>query len=383
MRSNIFIAYFTISSLLLLSACGLGNESQEPDTEATKSETIYPVEISTVIAGDNKDIISSVGTLRFRRETSLGFTTSGKVSNVQYNEGDRVRRGSLIAALDTTTVNADIGLARAELDRAKSEFDRIERLFRQGWVTKSLLERSQANYQAAQARIEQANFASDTAKLYAPSNGIIIQRNIDPGQIISAGSPALIFGQLDSGYIMRIPLTSSDAAKINVGIPVEVSISSIKEETFSARVTEIDGRANEQTGAFFAIVELPADSRFKSGQIGTANFIIANDETKIAIPSGAISGMRVSEAIIYVYDEESKTVKLRNIILGQLNDTQVEVLEGLSLGEQIIVRGHEKLTNGDSVKVVNRGEAKTIPAKTNPAKPSSAQTAQKGEPAKK
>ena len=362
MRSNIFIVYFTISSLLLLSSCDFGNESQEPgtETEIKKSDTIHPVEMSTVTAGDNKEIISAVGTLRFRRETSLGFTTSGKVSNVQYNEGDRVKRGSLIAALDSTTVNADIGLARAELDRAKSEFDRFETLFKQGWITKSQLERAQANYQAAQARIEQAKFVSDTAKLYAPSNGIIIRRNIDPDQIIAAGSPALIFGQLDSGYILRIPLTSSDAAKISVGIPVEVSISSIEEETFSAQVTEIDGRANEQTGAFFAIVELPADRRFKSGQIGTANFIVANDDNVIAIASSAISGIRASEAIVYVYDSESKTVSLRNIILGKLDDNQVQILQGLSIGEQIVIRGHEKLTDGDRVKIVNRGETETV-----------------------
>ncbi len=383
MRDNIFIPYFTISITLLFSGCNLANDSQDPATEVEKNEILYPVEISTIVAGDNKDIISSVGTLRFRRETALGFTTSGKVSNVQYNEGDRVRRGSLIAALDSTTVNADIGLARAELDRAKSEFDRIEKLFEQGWITKSQLERSQANYQAAQARIEQANFASDTAKLYAPSDGIIIRRNIDRGQIIAAGSPALIFGQSDSGYIMRIPLTSSDAAKINVGIPVDVSVSSIKNKIFSARVTEIDGRANEQTGAFFAIVELPEDSRFKSGQIGTANFIIANDEHNIAIPSSAISGIRASEAIIYVYNAESQNVALRNIRLGKLSDIQVEVREGLSIGEQIVIKGHEKLTDGDRVKVVNRGEANNALPENSSAAKALAKNALKGESAEK
>lgn len=357
MRGNNYIWQFSVSIILLLSGCNSADEEEENIEKLQKSETLLPVEIGTVVAGDNKEILSSVGTLRFRRETSLGFTTSGKVSNFQYNEGDRVNRGALIAALDTTIVNADIGLARAELDRAKAEFNRFSTLFKQGWVTKSQLERTEASYQAAQARIEQANFASDTAKLYAPSNGIIIRRNIDPGQIISAGTPALVFGQLDSGYILRIPLTSSDAAKINVGVPVEVSISSIKDEVFSARVTEIDGRANEQTGAFFAIVELPADSRFKSGQIGTASFIIANDANNIAIASSAISGIRASEAIVYVYDAEDQTVSVRNISLGELNDTQIQVREGLSLGDQIVVRGHEKLTDGDKVKVVNRGEA--------------------------
>lgn len=331
------------------------NDEVSPD-----EETVYPVELVTVSDGGQSSTISSVGTIRFRRETSLGFTTSGKVSNVRFNEGDRVNRGALIAALDTTTVNADIDVTRAELERAKLEFDRIATLFEQGWVTKSQLEQSQAGYQAAQARIQQAQFASDTAKLYAPSSGIVITRNIDPGQIVAAGEPAIIFGQADVGYILRVPITSIDISKISVGMPVTVAISSIPDELFSANVSEIDGRADANTGSFFAIVQLPDDSRLKSGQIGTADFTVTSDEENIVIPTSAITGMRLSEGLVYLYDSDEQRVSVRNVLLGDINDNNITVREGLAIGDQIILRGHEKLVDRSKVKIVDRGKAKAV-----------------------
>jgi len=343
-----------LSLSLLIVGC---EDHVSKETEKTVAETIFPVEIITVAASNQNDIISSAGTLRFRLETELGFTTSGKIENVLYNEGDRVKKGALLANLDSTVLSADINVARAELERSKSEFDRIESLFKQGWVTKARLEQSQANYKASIAAVERADFASDTSKLYAPSNGVIINRNIDPGQIVNAGSTGLVFGQLDSGFIIRVPLTSIDASKITIGMPVSISISAIPNEVFSAFVSEIDGRADETTGSFFAIVQLPSDNRLRSGQIGTASFTIALNRDTVSIPSAAISGIRAQEGIVYIYEADKMTVSVRNVSVGPLNDNMIEITEGLTLGEKIIVRGHEKLNDGVKVKPVERGNA--------------------------
>lgn len=349
---NLKSMFFASITIPMLMNCSNSNE------DAIPQETIYPVEIVTVADGGRSTTISSVGTIRFRRETLLGFTTSGKVANVRFNEGDQVKKGALIASLDTTTVDADINVTRAELERAKAEYNRIGTLFEQGWVTKSRLEQSQAAFQAAQARIAQAQFASDTAKLYAPSNGVIITRNIDRGQIIAAGNPAVIFGQSDDGYILRVPLTSVNVSKLSVGMPVQVSISSIPNELFSASISEIDGRADADTGSFFAIVELPNDSRLKSGQIGTADFAINSDKENIVIPTSAISGMRLSEGLVYIYDSKKQRVSVRNVELGAIDDNAINIRDGLSVGEQIILRGHEKLIDGAKVKITNRGTIK-------------------------
>jgi multidrug efflux pump subunit AcrA (membrane-fusion protein) len=72
--------------------------------------------------------ISAVGTVRYRRETPLGFTTPGKVATVRFEEGDYVKRGALLAALDTTSVGADLSVAEAERGRAQAEFERIKQL---------------------------------------------------------------------------------------------------------------------------------------------------------------------------------------------------------------------------------------------------------------
>jgi len=350
-----FILCFCATISFLLISCDI---TKKEETAQSSTEEIFPIDIAPVSLADNQETISSVGTIRFRRETSLGFTTSGKVATVRYNEGDRAKRGALLAALDTTSVKADINVANAELERSKSEFDRISTLFKQGWVTKSRLEQSKASYQAAMARVEQANFATDTASLFAPSDGVIIERNIDPGQIISAGNSALIFGQFDSGYILRVPLTSSNASKVNVGMPVQVSISSIPDEIFSASVTEVESRADDRTGSFFAMVELPTEERFRSGQIGTANFIIASGQKNIVIPSSAISGIRGTEGIVYVYDGNKKRVFIKNVMVGELDDHKINILKGLSLNDQVVIKGHEKLSNASKVNIVDRSTSK-------------------------
>lgn len=347
---------YLLMGLFLLAGCKDGRAPRDESHSRSSAESEdNKVEIITIQDAPRQESIAAVGTIRFRRETALGFTTSGKVSTVRYDEGERVKAGVLLASLDVTNVRADINVTRAELERAQSENQRIETLFTQGWVTKARLEESHANYEAAKARVEQAKFASDTAKLYAPSAGIIITRNIDAGQIIGAGDTAIIFGQIDNGFILRVPLTSSQAQIMNVGMPVNISISSIENAIFSAAISEIDGRADEQTGSFFANINLPPDSRFKSGQIGTANFSIISDNKIIAIPATALSGVRASEGVVYVYDDKSKKVSIRNVILGKINDNKIEIMGGLSAGEHIVIRGHEKLKNNMRVKIVGRG----------------------------
>ena len=346
------IFYTSIAAILLF-----GCEDSKKVAEKPAAEVIYSVEIGNAYISTNQTIISSTGTIRFRRETSLGFTTSGKVQSVKYNEGDRVKRGALLAALDNTIVNADTNVARAELERARSQYDRIAKLFDQGWVTKAQLEQSQAAFEAASARVDQARFNANTSRLFAPSNGIIISRDIDPGQIVAAGSAALTFGQIDSGYILRVPITAENALKLNVGMPVSITVSSINNIIFDGQISEIDGQADVRTGSFIVTVQLPVDSRLQSGQIANADFQVASDKGAISVPASAISGIRGSEAVIYIYDNESNTAKVRNVNIGPLSDNEIQIIDGLAAGEPIIIRGHEKLINGSKVKTVDRGKA--------------------------
>ena len=330
--------------LVFLTGCDLGDQSEKPPSNGP-----IPVAITTVQPASENELIVAAGTVRLRRETSLGFTTAGKVASVRFEEGDRVKRGAVLAALDNSTVAADLSAARAERDLAEAELGRVEKLFKDGWVTKARFEQSEAAARAARARIQATEFASRTSSIVAPGNGIILARNIDAGQIVAAGTPALILGEIDKGFVLRVPMTDSDAARMHVGMRAKVFVSAVSDTPIDAVVSEKDARADERTGTFEVSFLLPGDERLRSGQLGKVEVEVSrNSSATFAIPANAIFGVRTGEGLVFVVDAKNR-VKQRNVSIGKLTDKNLEILAGLKEGEVIVASGVEKLRDGDHI----------------------------------
>ncbi|MVZ96682.1 efflux RND transporter periplasmic adaptor subunit [Sphingorhabdus sp. IMCC26285] len=333
--------------VILLAAC-----SQEKAVPRATIDETHPVQIITAQQDSMQRVINAVGTVRFRRETPLGFTTAGKVATVRFEEGDTVNRGVLLAALDSTTVGADVSVAVAERDRARSEFERVKSLYADGWITKARFETAEASLKAADARVRQAGFASGTSQLYAPSGGVILARNVQPGQVIAAGTPALILGENDGGFVFRVPIIDRDAAQLRVGMTADISIESSAGELIRATISEIDGRANEATGAFTVQFQLPRQAKLKSGQIGTANIKLPVSEGgALQIPASALFGVRTGEGLVYVVDSKNR-VETRNVAIERVTDQFVMVSGGIRPGDKIVTSGLEKLRTGSKVRIV-------------------------------
>jgi RND family efflux transporter MFP subunit len=338
-----------IMPLFLAGAC----DKKDTKAVAVKGEEIISVQAVTVQPNNLIRYINAVGTVRHRRETPLGFTTSGKVSTMRYDVGDYVKRGALIAALDTTVVGADLNVAMAESNRADAEFSRIAALYKDGWVTKSRYEAAQAAAIASSARVSQAGFARGTAQLYAPSSGVVLARNAQPGQVVSAGTPAIILGQDNEGFVFRVPIIDSDASKLRVGMPGDIMIESLGGVPIKATISEIDGRANESTGAFTVQFSLSARSGVKSGQIGSAKIALpAATDGSLQIPASALFGVRTGEGLVYVIDPKTSRVETRNVVIDRVTDGFVIVKGGILPGETIVVSGTEKLRTGSRVSPV-------------------------------
>lgn len=334
--------------LALLAACG-----DEKAVTKTAADEIHPVRVVTVQQENLQRTINAVGTVRYRRETPLGFTTAGKVATVRFEEGDYVKRGALLAALDTTSVGADVSVATAERNRARAEFDRMRSLYADGWVTKARYEAAEAAVTSADARVRQAGFASGTAQLYAPSSGVVLTRNVQPGQIIAAGTPALILGEGDEGFVFRVPIVDRDASKLRVGMAAEISIESLDASPITATISEIDGRANEATGAFSVQFRLANRPQLRSGQIGTATIRLpaADSGSTLQIPASALFGVRTGEGLVYVVDAKSR-VETRNVAIERVTDEFVIVSGGLKPGDIIVTSGLEKLRTGSKVRAI-------------------------------
>jgi len=339
------------ATALLLCGC----DQQENVAQSTEKEAV-PAILSTVGTADGFRTINIAGTVRLRRETALGFTTNGQVASVRYDEGDRVRRGAVLAALDNSVVSANLEAANAENERAASELARIEALFEQGWVTRARLDAARAAARSARAAVGSNAFASRTSHIHAPSNGIILQRNIDPGQIVAAGATVMVMGEVDKGFVLRVPVSGNLADRMHIGMPAQVEIGALGKEPILAKISEMDGRADAATGTFDISFLLPSNTRLRSGQLGKLIMELPSDnQDALTIPAAAVFDVRAGEGLVYVVDAKNRA-RQRNVVLGEITNDRLEILEGLQAGEKIVSRGIEKIQNGDLLKVISDGK---------------------------
>lgn len=333
-----------LAGLFLLAGCTKAEPKQEP------ADAAPAVRIASVGAQQQAATIRGVGTVSLRREASLGFTSAGRIARLNVNEGDSVRAGQVLAALDTTTVAADLTRARAERERAAAEFRRSSNLMAQGWITRPRFENAQASLQAADASVSAARFQATNATITAPGGGIVLARLAEPGQVVATGTPVLVIGEAASGYVLRVPLSDRDAARLVEGVPARVTLAALGNRPIVGRVIEIAGRGDRATGTFTVEIALPADARLRSGHIGEA-VITASTQTVTAltVPATAIFAARAGEGFVYVIDRANRRVRLRRVTIADATDGGIEVTGGLSRGELIATSRVDRLKDGQVI----------------------------------
>lgn len=329
---------------LALAACG-AQKTAAPPADA-------PIRISTAVVGQTiaAQQIEAAGTAALRREIPLGFTSSGRVARVLVQEGDRVSRGQLLATLDTTNVGASLEVAAAERDRAGAELARLKKLYAEGWITKVRLESAEASARSADANLAARRFSVQTARVVAPTAGIVLARGAEPSQVIEAGAAVVTLGDDASGFVLRVLLADRDAVRVRRGIPAEVRFDALSGTVLRGQVIEVGGKSDKNSGAFVAEIGLPADSRLRSGMVGAARIAAPaqGGSTRLTIPPTAIFAARADEAFVYVIDAQRR-VRARRIALGPLANGGSEVLSGLRAGEVVAVSGLDRLSEGARV----------------------------------
>lgn len=353
-RGNAVVAAAT---LFLLAACSAPEaDPQDPGRDAPATS----VQLIEVGARRTEGLIRAAGTVRIRRETPLAFWTAGVIARLDPREGDRVRAGAVLAALDTRTIDAEVSAARADLARARAERDRQRRLFAQGWVAQARVDAAEAAMGAAAAALERALFAQNNSRIRAPADGVILERRAEPGQTVAAGVPVLTLGEARSGLVMRVPLPASDVAGVRVGMPVEVSFPAEVAPGMAGRIIEIGGRADERTGTFLVEVSLPTHPSLRSGLIGEVRIARNAPDgpaAPLVVPATALFAARAGEAFVWRFNPASATVEAVLVRLGEVGADGVVVEGGLAAGDRIVRTGVDRLTEGARVRVAAAGPA--------------------------
>jgi len=381
MRSSVLIAGVALAVM-----AGCGNNSSEKARAASEAA---PVPVRAVVVNETEWPVAFevTGTVRARTAAVISSKVMGYVREVTVRPGDRVRAGQLLIELDARDLEANWRQAQAAVDEARSAvpeadnavaaakaglelaqvtFRRMQDLFQKRSISNqeydeatAKLRVAEAQYEMAQARrrqldakIQQAEQALQAAavmrgyaRIAAPFDGLVVEKNVEPGNLAAPGTPLLVVEQ-EGAYRLEAAVEESRIGVVRLGQSVRVRVDALGRE-LTGRIAEIVPAVDAAARSFTVKIDLPGAPGLRSGLFGRAVFE-AGVRRVLAAPS---SGVVERGQLTSVFVIENGVARMRMVTLGARREAQVEILSGLSGGETMVAAIPAGLRDGARVEV--------------------------------
>ncbi|MEM6803797.1 MAG: efflux RND transporter periplasmic adaptor subunit [Bacteroidota bacterium] len=294
-----------LSILIFTAAC-----SEAPKKKMVKREAkIIPVRIADVKPQDKSLPIQASGIVASQEELKLAFKIGGIISAVYVNEGDRVKRGQVLARLDPSEIQAQVSSAKTALEKAERDLDRGERLFADTVTTLEQVQDLTTARDVAANQLQIAEFNQKYSTIYAPSSGRVLKRFAEKGEVIGPGNPVYFIAANSSAQVLRVGLTDVDVVQIKIGDQAKLSFDAYPNESFKGVVSEIAAGSDPMSGTYEVEVSIKSDkTHVKNGFIGKAQIFPQAKKGIMRIPIEAVVEADPSSASIYVPDSSGEGV---------------------------------------------------------------------------
>ena len=305
-----------------------------------------PFPIGTVEFRDVDQTYAVEGLVAAVKQATVSSQIAGRIIELKFDVGDYVQKGAVIARIDESVVGqqvagsrAQVDQARALLDNARAQYERAKQLFAQKFISQAALDKSTAEYKAAQAQasasLAGAGEAAATrrfATIVAPFSGVVSARHIELGEMAQPGKPLLTgFDPKDLRVEVSVPEYKLPAVREQARAMVEIP--SINKWVKATQVTVLPA-ADVKTHVSRVRLALPEDVRdVYPGMFARAHFAVGRAK-KLLVPAAAV--LRRSElTAVYVVGAQDQ-VQLRQVRLGEpVGEGQIEVLAGVMPGEKV------------------------------------------------
>lgn len=332
-----------------LAVSGIGVTAEEKQPAPPQGPPPTGVEVAKVTPGSVAATITAIGTLQADESVIIRPEISGRVAVITFTEGQPVKEGTLLLRLDDSVHRAELDQAEADLALARSNYDRAIDLFRKGSGSARSRDESLAALQADTARLALARAKLDKTRIVAPFGGLLGLRQVSVGEYVTPGQAIVNLEDVDPVKVdFRVP--EIFLARLRTGQSIQVQVDAFADEVFEGEVYALDPRidAEGRSVALRARIANPED-KLRPGLFARVTLVTARRNDALLIPEQAIFA-RGTES--YVYAVRDGKAVLTRIALGLRQGVQVEVVEGLSAGDQVVSAGHLKLRDGASVRLV-------------------------------
>ena len=305
-------------------------------------------------------VVTGTGSLAARREMPVGVAgEGGMVTRVLVEPGSWVGAGQVLATVDRSvqaqtaeSLAASVRVAEADARLAQSELDRAQKLVSGGFISKADIDRKTATRDQANARVRvaRAQLAETSARnrrldIRAPAAGLVLTRQVEPGQIVSSGS-GVLFRLAQGGQMeLRTQLSEADLHKLRAGVPAEVTPTG-SDQTFTGQVWQVSPVIDPQTRQGIARIALSYNTALRPGGFASAR-ITTGAVNSVILPQSAVQSDARGN---FVYTLNAKDEAVRTpIVTGEVTDAGVSIAQGLTGTERVVLTAGAFLNPGQKV----------------------------------
>lgn len=344
MRTLIWLA-----GIALIAGC-----SEKP---APTHQVVQPVKVIQVNAGGamSRDL---PGVVRASQRVDLAFQVPGRLTSFNLKEGQSIKQGETIGALDNTDYKATLDAARADADQAKANFDRAEELIAKDFISKMDYDKLKAGYEIARSNLAKAEKAYNDTRLLAPFSGVVARKYVDNFEEIQAKQPIISLQDKDNlELVVNVSenLLARSRNEDRSNLAMVANFDALPDFHFELFIKEFTTEANPTTQTFQYVLGIKDRQGANLLPGMTANVTVTNrnhSEQVLVVPLQALAADTDGNKIVWRLDAENR-VSAQPVSLGlPVGSNKVQILDGLNPGDTVAIAGLSSLTDGLEVKPI-------------------------------
>ena len=340
MKTSQMLKVIPIATLALLMSCS-GNKSEEA-TE-TQNEKVK-VKVETVSVQDVEQLSEFTATVEANIKNNIAPQTPFRIEKIFAEVGDHVKAGQLLAKMDATSLKQ----AKIQLDNQEIEFKRIDELYKVGGASKSAWDAQKTSLKVARETYK--NLVENT-QLLSPISGIVTARNYDSGDMYSGGNPIYTVEEIRPVKLM-VNVSESLFTKVKKGHEVDIRLDVYGDEVFKGKVNLVYPTIDPATRTFPVEIKIAnSDERVRPGMFARVTMSFGHMDHVVAPDRSIVKQSGAGDRYIYVCKDDK--VSYQKVELGRRMGDKYEIISGVEDGDQVVITGQSRLTNGMEVEIEN------------------------------
>jgi membrane fusion protein (multidrug efflux system) len=345
-----------IGALLISSLITGCSDSNAKEEDKKNKEFAVPVITTLIKQQPISSTYHSTATLEARVDAQVISRVTGIIEHLDAEEGDYVKKGQLLAKIDSRRYQLSLNKAQAELASINQEFNRLKKLQAKKLVSRDQVDKLNYSKQSATAARDLAALDLEDSLIKAPISGFISQKMVKQGHFSQSYQQLLhIINQVDLQAILYVP--EAQLANVKLNQLATLSFSALPSQTFNAHVRSIAPMIDHKSGTFKVILSLNNDkSLLKPGMFAQISVVFDTHQDSLIVPSDAIIHRDGLQYVFIVKDKKAYEITIKT---GYTQEQYTEVTGEITSGSEVVIQGHRNLKDDALIEVINKPQSIT------------------------